>query len=82
VRQGRIKLSEEDTPPLPVRDEASQGSTALGRMAEREGIHADTLPRPVIKAPQLQVGWPSEKGFMQTRFHGHSVTKLVRAPQL
>ena len=26
---------------------SSQGSTALGRVAEREGIHADTLPRPL-----------------------------------
>jgi hypothetical protein len=26
-----------------------------------------------------QAGWSSEKGFMQTRCHGQSVTKLVRA---
>jgi hypothetical protein len=28
-------------------------SGSAGRVAEREGIHADTLPQPVVKAPQL-----------------------------
>jgi hypothetical protein len=55
--------------PRPVRDEASQGSTASVRVAEREGIHADTVPRPVrddasqgsTALVEAQAGWPSEK---------------------
>jgi hypothetical protein len=85
----RVRGIHADTLPRPLRDEASQGSTAsaeaqagwpserdscrhhgqsvtklvraphgfsgsAGRVAEREGIHADTLPQPVVKAPQLQ----------------------------
>ena len=53
VRGRRIHA---DTPPLPVRDEASQGSTASGRVAEREGIHADTLPQPVVKLHSFRQG--------------------------
>jgi hypothetical protein len=64
--------------PQPVRDEASQGSTASVRVAEREGIHADTVPQPVRSAGRVA----EREGFMQTRCHGQSVTKLVRALQL
>jgi hypothetical protein len=65
------------------------------RVAEREGIHADTVPRPVrddaIQGSTASVlhsfsgsaGRVTEReGFMQTRCHGQSVTKLVRALQL
>jgi hypothetical protein len=33
--------------PQPVRDEASQSSTASVRVAKREGIHADMVLQPV-----------------------------------
>ena len=54
----RVRRIHADTLPRPLRDEASQGSTA---------------------SAEAQAGWPSEEGFMQTRCHGQSVTKLVRA---
>ena len=75
--------------PRPVRDEASQGSTASVRVAEREGIHADRCHgrsvTMLVKAPQLQ--WKrrqgsEREGFLQTRCHGQSVTKLVMALKL